>query len=524
MRARTVSTVVGCVIVIALLVPAGGNAQGISANSFQNWNFIGAGARARGMGGAFLGVSNDYSAATWNPAGLIFNDGVALSWNYSRSHIGLGLDNTPLGPSAHPTLDRSSSDNMGGLSSASFLAPLALREHEFVLSAYYHRVQDVYARGQFSLDDVDSTVPPYQLGTPLTTDFDLIGNIAFIGAGFGTSIAPNLSFGGTLNIVTGDGGETHRITLDSTRFNDVTSDGFQEVRWTDRSDIDYSGLNFTLGTMYTTDRWSASMVFTPSWTLTQNLDYLGRRVTIRKDTPSATLGIVPGPDGTNRKITIPYTIGLGGSYRISENFLVAADYQFRAFKREGSFQYESDPVTPNSPLETETTDFYNLHQLRLGAEYTLETSWGVVPLRLGVRNDPLLIGDQNGVLVSYDQRAGYRGSDPARQRFLTPRDDYFLPLTVAGSSGGQINPITFTLGSGVHWTQIHLDLALELTGYKYEESGSLQIVRRCDSCDPNDPKLAPDDWGSRATDQVGQYKRTYEDNRVRMTLNFTGYF
>jgi len=138
-----------------------------------------------------------------------------------------------------------------------------------------------------------------------------------------------------------------------------------------------------------------------------------------------------------------------------------------------------------------------------------------------------LLGDQNGVVVVYDQRAGYQGSDPARQRDLTPRDDYFLPLTAAGGTDSQINPITFTLGSGVHWSQIHLDLALELMGYKYEETGSLRLIRlfsRCEECTSNDPRLANDDWGDRITDEVGRYKRTYEDNRVRLTLNFTGYF
>ena len=34
------------------------------------FNFIGTGARARGMGGAFIGVADDATAISWNPAGL----------------------------------------------------------------------------------------------------------------------------------------------------------------------------------------------------------------------------------------------------------------------------------------------------------------------------------------------------------------------------------------------------------------------------------------------------------------------
>ena len=35
-----------------------------------NWNITGAGARAEGLGGAFIGVADDATAIVWNPAGL----------------------------------------------------------------------------------------------------------------------------------------------------------------------------------------------------------------------------------------------------------------------------------------------------------------------------------------------------------------------------------------------------------------------------------------------------------------------
>jgi len=35
-----------------------------------NWNLTGAGARAAGFGGAFIGVADDATAISWNPAGL----------------------------------------------------------------------------------------------------------------------------------------------------------------------------------------------------------------------------------------------------------------------------------------------------------------------------------------------------------------------------------------------------------------------------------------------------------------------
>jgi len=508
-------------LAVGVIIASGADtqAQGISAGSFQNWNFLGAGARARAMGGAFLGVSNDGSAATWNPAGLIYNEGVSLTANYTALRVDLGLDHAPVSPNAS-TLNASDDANLSNLSSATFLAPLTLREHEFFMSAFYHRLQDVYAQGQFLTDDVNL---PTQLGTPFSTDYALSGNFAVVGAGFGTVVYQNWTVGGTLGLITGDGTESHNMSLDSTRYSEANplADATDYVLWEDRSDLNYSGIAFTLGAMYKAERWTAGMVFTPGYTITENLDYFGTRTTITDGVPKPLLGIVPGPDGTNRELSIPYSVGLGGSYQATEKLLVAGDYQYRAFKDHGEIAFEDDPVVPDSPLDVMPTKFYNLHQVRLGAEYMAETDWGLIPIRVGVRNEPMLIGDQEGVIVTYDQRAG-NSTRPGG--LLTPRDDYFLSVSTPGAIGDQINPITFTIGSGVHWSQIHLDFSLEYLGYDYTESGTIMMVRRCDDCDPNDPRFSIDEWGGRFTSEFGRYTRTYEDSRMRFSLNFTGYF
>ncbi len=516
-RSAVVSIACGVVIVLSS-VAANVNAQGLNLNGLQNWNFIGMGARARAMGGAHLGISNDGSAGTWNPAGLILNDGIFLTANYSYSNVDAGLDHAPVNPQNLPTEVQSEDATLAALSSAAFVAPLTLREHEFYVTAYYHRVQDVFARGEFLVDQQDPSASIF--GTPFDVSSSLRGNIAYIGAAFGTSVTSNVFIGANLNLVTGDGVESHEMILDSTRFNELDpfDQGIDSVIWRDRSEIDYEGLNFTLSAMYRADRWSAGLTFTPGWTLTQNLDYLGKRTDIVNRVPSRPLGIVPGPDGTDREIQIPYSVGLGGGYHINDNLLVAADYQFRAFKREGEYQYQDDPVHPDAPLQSEPTKWYNLHQIRLGMEYMREYDWGLVPVRIGVRNDPRLIGDQSGVVATFDQRAGQQ----ARRNFKTPRDDYFLPITTSGASGDQIQAITFTFGSGVHWSQVHLDFALELMGFTYEESGELTMVGRCEDCDPIDTDV--DEWGTRATYEFGGYTRTYEEDRIRFSLNFTGYF
>ncbi len=50
-------------------------------------NPVGSGARAMGMGGAFIGIADDATAASWNPAGLIQLETpeVSIVGDYSHS-------------------------------------------------------------------------------------------------------------------------------------------------------------------------------------------------------------------------------------------------------------------------------------------------------------------------------------------------------------------------------------------------------------------------------------------------------
>src|SRR3972149_8758992 len=54
-----------------------------SPMQMSDYNFLGAGGRARAMGGAFFAVSNDPTAASWNPAGLSLLDRAQMDLSFS---------------------------------------------------------------------------------------------------------------------------------------------------------------------------------------------------------------------------------------------------------------------------------------------------------------------------------------------------------------------------------------------------------------------------------------------------------
>src|SRR5210317_1972458 len=63
---------VGYCVVSFTLLPALAGAQVAQEIGFSGSpNPVGSGARALGMGGAFIGVADDATAASWNPGGLI---------------------------------------------------------------------------------------------------------------------------------------------------------------------------------------------------------------------------------------------------------------------------------------------------------------------------------------------------------------------------------------------------------------------------------------------------------------------
>ena len=81
-----------------------------------NWNLTGAGSRAMGMGGAFIGLADDATAISWNPGGLtqLYKPEVSLvsrfvgesyddefyEEKYTQNHFALNF-----GSAAYPFMD-----------------------------------------------------------------------------------------------------------------------------------------------------------------------------------------------------------------------------------------------------------------------------------------------------------------------------------------------------------------------------------------------------------------------------------
>jgi len=71
-----------CAFIVSLLMF-------VSVQAFCAWEFRNQGVRPAGMAGAFIGLSDDVSALTYNPAGITSIDRISLSLAYARPLVGL---------------------------------------------------------------------------------------------------------------------------------------------------------------------------------------------------------------------------------------------------------------------------------------------------------------------------------------------------------------------------------------------------------------------------------------------------
>ncbi|MEL6820650.1 MAG: hypothetical protein AAFP70_02720, partial [Calditrichota bacterium] len=165
----------------------------------------GVGSRAEAMGGAYVGLANDYSALYWNPAGLaslkksqFYGEVTHLNFQNEVSFASQLTDN---------------SQSYTRLRSLGFALPLPVRRGSFVIGFGYNRVKDFDetfgSRGTTSESngleiELDGTA--FDFTGQEVDQFEQIdeeGGLDQWSLGFGMKVSPNASIGVTANVITG---------------------------------------------------------------------------------------------------------------------------------------------------------------------------------------------------------------------------------------------------------------------------------------------------------------------------------
>jgi hypothetical protein len=343
---------------------------------------VGSGARAFGMGGAFLARADDGTAASWNPAGLSYLRRTEISV------VGVRNDFQQRIPRPGPT---STLDQLQGSVAdfAGFAYPLRFGGRPGAVQVSYQR------SFSFSGNRRSGSAAG---GEP---EFTVVGNGGFdslsISSGF--EIRPDLRLGLSVN----------RWINGFSQTVGRTSQGDVRTERTIGSTWDIAGTNFNFGVLLTpTPKLNLGAVLKTPFGATVALS---KTRTDRQITPDST-GAIPAAQ-TNTyardvKIHFPRVYGLGASYRATNTVTVSADFTRTQWSKASISDFfalaKEDPPAPF--LEQYTTDLpfpaveegpngqADTTQVRMGAEWVLRLGRSgsvLLPLRAGVFRDGQLV-------------------------------------------------------------------------------------------------------------------------------------
>jgi hypothetical protein len=335
----------------------------------------GSGARALGMGGAFLARADDATAASWNPAGLSYLRLPEVSFVYS----GGNLNSRESIPATEDFID----DRRNG------------RGPEFLAATYPVRIGSVSGSMQLSFQrqisfTSDRTIDEFfggASGDPAFTRHSTItsrGGFDVVALGSGMQLSGAVRVGATLNRWFNGYEQTYDKPVE-------LGESHQEVRF------DLRGWNANLGLIWTpTGMLNLGVIYKTGFRTDSTLDRL------RSDPfPSSEGGVrereANSEDlGLHPALEFPAAFGVGASVRPRSALTLSVDYT-RTLWSEGIFHDFFD-LGRTGPFPTifEQVPYPTLNdkvpqddseQIRLGLEYVIIRGRFKVPIRVGYFND-----------------------------------------------------------------------------------------------------------------------------------------
>jgi long-subunit fatty acid transport protein len=354
-------------------------------------NFAGLGVRAMGMGGAYIGVADDFTAVFWNPAGLAQMKRrevyVAFLRNAKDNDATIG-GGTAIEASATAHVSNTRFGSLG------FVYPFPVYRGGLVLAAGFNRVKDFDWGLNLPMIPVRRDASGNIVGDSLGFEDRFIheGELAITTIAAGLDVTPSVSLGLALNLISGeDDSESTFISID-------TEDLFLERRFTDKEFFidDYETTwtgpwTATLGAMVRTPREDPRIRLGVTITTgpTHKVSYTYRAP------PDTAFTLVEFDDGRvesarsvdikgSYKIDLPLSFGLGASYTPVPQVLLAASVQLTEWTQTEYADADEFQLRTNTSFEDQYDDILRYH---LGAEWQLP--WIAMDLRMGYYTDPL---------------------------------------------------------------------------------------------------------------------------------------
>jgi long-subunit fatty acid transport protein len=344
-------------------------------------NPVGSGARAVGMGGAFIAVADDSTAASWNPAGLIQLERPEMSivgeYYYRREKYS---------SDDRPEIDDTANVDDLNLNYLSVTYPFHFYKN-IVVSLNYQRLYDFKRKFKYRLDISSGGLDVVQ-----NKKFQQDGYLGAAGLAASIEILPSLSFGATLNIWTDelwwDNGwdENYKETAVGT---------INSVPTTTRTQIDeeysrFRGVNANFGLLWNLNKYlTLGAVFKTPFEAELRHEFDLRQV---QEFGPPVNDVITNEVSIKENVDLdmPLSYGLGLALRLSDSFTIAADVyrtDWSEFILEDSQGNKFSPISGRPKNESDVDDTI---QARIGGEYLYisQDKNIVVPVRAGFFYDP----------------------------------------------------------------------------------------------------------------------------------------
>lgn len=354
------------VVILAAYAPL------LDAQAIGSLNRTGSGARAAGMANAFVAVSDDGTAASWNPAGLAQLRRPEASLVATNVERAVRLDGYLTPDNRARYGDRRTTNTTSSLDFASVAVPFSVAGKAVTIQAGWQHLYELNAevRGDFTRTSRVSDGPADLF---LRQDRQLSGGINQWLAAGAVKLNARTALGLSVDFWRGDWDGTDLIAERSVA--SAPAD-FRAVTQT----ASMRGANANLGLLLTYPRVNVGLV----WHAPFNSRYRARAFTLAS---RAATTIVDTPQGT--RLRFGHGLGVGVAWHPAPRWTLAADLTWDQWSRASV-----EGLSPDGPINffdgqpqavTSTRDTLGVN---LGVERLIQRAGFLVPVRLGLALEP----------------------------------------------------------------------------------------------------------------------------------------
>lgn len=345
-------------------------------------NPVGSGARAVGMGGAFIAIADDATAASWNPGGLmrLERPEVSMVGVYFNQREDFFSD-------LHPEIDNTGKVDDFNINYFSATYPFHFHKN-MVVSLNYQRLYEFEQNFSHAYDYSS-------LGRDVLSDkhFNQNGYVGALGLACAISVTPRLSFGATLNIWTDEllwrngWEETYSEYSVETRIGvPITTDTHITDKYSE-----FRGWNVNLGLLWDINRYLTfgAVVKTP---FKASIHHEYRFTQTKRYGSPLNLELPPHTESISEDVELkmPLSYGLGLAWRISDALSIDLDVYRTRWSKYILTDSQDNKFSPIDGRPQSDSDVKDTTQVRIGGEYLFiwQDTQVVVPVRGGIFYDP----------------------------------------------------------------------------------------------------------------------------------------